>query len=162
MCVDEKYLRLLSRRQWYVENKTTLTDKIIYDRFRKYEIRPTLNPDKITQNKLCNLCLNDNAYEYTKKSTRYCFECKIIDTKSKRTFDVGIRESIPMLKEFVNRVEDRNGFVSLDEIFVELITLYQYFGNNYVIDSLSVREQIIYMWQYLKVKKLIYDRNTKI
>lgn len=55
------------------------------------------------------------------------------------------------LIEFVNRVEDRQCMVSDEELFVELIGLYNdCIHTNTSLDKLSTKEQLLSMWTALK------------
>jgi hypothetical protein len=55
------------------------------------------------------------------------------------------------IKNFVERIERRNGLASLHEIFVEMITLYNESGlAGRPIDTLPVNKQLSYMWEKLR------------
>ena len=58
-----------------------------------------------------------------------------------------------LLVEFVNKIERRNGLASLEDIFVDLITLFNYFGCNQDIDPLPTDTQLSMMWNFIKEYK---------
>lgn len=57
------------------------------------------------------------------------------------------------LIKFVNKIDRRRGVCSLQDIFVEMIDLYNFFGNNSMIDTLPTQIQLSLMWDFLKNKK---------
>lgn len=62
------------------------------------------------------------------------------------------------LQEFITRIDSRGGMASLNEIMVDLITLYEhYYGINSIPD-VSPKLQIEYMWKY--IKKVEIEKNT--
>jgi hypothetical protein len=62
------------------------------------------------------------------------------------------------LIEFVDRIEKRNGWASMEEIFVEMITLFNFFGKECYLDTLSTGKQISSMWSFLKEKRNEYEK----
>lgn len=71
-------------------------------------------------------------------------------SKSKLTNEKIIND----INDFVNKIEKRNGMASVQEIFVEMITLFYDYGLNAddkVIDTLSVNKQLEHMWNKLKM-----------
>lgn len=65
------------------------------------------------------------------------------------------------LYKFVNKIERRNGLASMEDIFVELIDLYTYYGSQKNIDEYSVDKQLQIMWKFLKGKKLYLENRKK-
>lgn len=59
-----------------------------------------------------------------------------------------------ILINFVNKIERRGGLASLQDVYVDLITLYNYFGiNDKSINILEPAEQLSAMWQFIKERK---------
>jgi hypothetical protein len=56
-------------------------------------------------------------------------------------------------KDFVSKIMARNGMCSTNELFVELIDIYEMnFGEQSGLDNLEPREQLLTMWNKLKEK----------
>ena len=90
-----------------------------------------------------------------KNATPYCRTCyQRIWQRINRPSDKRVNHSnINDIKEFVNRIEKRNGIASIQEIFVEMISLYNDYGTSYedrVVDTYPVNKQLEYMWNKLK------------
>ena len=84
---------------------------------------------KFTKSKMCPDCLSNREIE--------------------RDLVYQIYE-IQLLNEFVMRVNSRNGWVSLEELFIDLIDLFQLFGNFFWIDRMDTKDQLKFMWIYLQ------------
>jgi len=68
-----------------------------------------------------------------------------------------------LLFNFVNRIERRNGLASLEDMFVDMITLFNYYGCNKDIDKLPTNLQLKAMWDFLReYKKKIQLKELKI
>lgn len=68
-----------------------------------------------------------------------------------------LRRNKRHLIEFVDRIESRGGYASMSEVFIELITLFNFFGRTQNIDSLSPDTQLQFMWGTIKTQyKRIY------
>ena len=89
------------------------------------------------------------------KNRPYCKECckefyrrtkeyKIEKTKC-------LENNTNEILSFIKLIESRGGYITINEIFVNLITYYNQIENNSEqIDSLSVKDQILIMWNELK------------
>lgn len=93
--------------------------------------------------KLCDNQINTNRY--------YCDICKLDIYKKvyrhKKQTKVGVTKKD--LEEFVYRLESRKGLASLEEMMVEMITLYNVFGEE-IVDLLPVHKQLNKMWLNLR------------
>ena len=78
---------------------------------------------------------------------------KSIDTSKKR-----YRKN---LFEFVNKIERRNGLASMEDIFVDMITLFNYYGCNQDIDILPTGIQLQMMWEFLRDYKIKLENGKK-
>lgn len=54
------------------------------------------------------------------------------------------------LVKFVDKIENRAGYASNEEVFVELITIYNSLINSFSMDSYSVKDQIQMMWSRIR------------
>lgn len=81
---------------------------------------------------LCPLCSISNREQYIKDGRKHRKE----------------------LNDFVDRVIDRCEFVSLNELFVDIITFYNIYGSSHDTVGLSPGDQLEYMWKYIKTYSL--------
>ena len=89
---------------------------------------------------------------------------KIKNEKSNSTWRESRSHTINMenkLIKFINRIDRRNGICSLEDIFVDMIDLYNFFGNNSMIDTLPTQIQLSLMWDFLKKKKIKVERKCQ-
>jgi hypothetical protein len=89
------------------------------------------------------------------KNRPYCKECcKEFYRKSKEyklEKSKNLESNTDEILEFINLIESRGGYISINEIFVNLITYYNQIENNSEqIDCLSVKDQILIMWNELR------------
>jgi hypothetical protein len=55
--------------------------------------------------------------------------------------------------EFVNKIESKRGWASMEDVFLDLISFYQIFGPGTNIDAMEPKDQLMFMYQYLKNRK---------
>lgn len=67
-----------------------------------------------------------------------------------------------MLIEFIDRIERRSGIASMEDIFVTMITLYNFYGSNKSLDHLQTNLQLEMMWELLKDKKKRIENEVRI
>ena len=87
------------------------------------------------------------------------------ETNDSTMFDDIVRKKLfydKMLIEFINRIERRNGISSMEDIFVTMITLYNFYGCNKSLDHLKTDLQLQMMWELLKEKKRKIELKQKI
>jgi len=65
------------------------------------------------------------------------------------------------LYKFVTKIERRNGLASMEDIFIDLIDLYTYYGSQKNIDEYPVNKQLEIMWTFIKKKKVILESRKK-
>lgn len=92
---------------------------------KKMDTCPNCGKHKQMSKHLCGLCNRFNRY---------------------RGIDV---EDVTYLKSFIQRIENRNGWASMEEVFIELITLNNIFGHNKFIDELTPPKQLESMYKNL-------------
>lgn len=78
----------------------------------------------------------------------YCLSCS--NEYSKKQLN---KNNEKFLIEFVDRIERRGGIASMEDIFVSMITLYNYWGYNKKINALPTKIQLSIMWEFLKEKR---------
>jgi hypothetical protein len=107
---------------------------------------------------MCKTC--DKEYQKNRRENQHNFNVYIKDLVVKGSRDATISAKVPgkthypkLLVEFVNRIERRNGIASLQDIFVDLITLFNYYGCNQDIDVLPTDSQISMMWEFIREYK---------
>jgi len=84
------------------------------------------------RNTYCKLCMVDMNIRYS---------CK---NKDKVKFQ-------PLLKSFVEKVNRRNGWVTLHDLFVDLITLHDiYSPHQQLIDTMKPEVQLTLMWKMVQ------------
>ena len=120
-----------------------------------------------------SISLKQKYYEYdkcckcgsSKKSSRSpycppCFKVKHLESKVIKNLRIKNRS---LLVKFVDRIENRNGLASINEMFVELIGFHRLYGKDSDINNLPVNEQIYEMYQHLKklVKKKRNEYDVK-
>jgi hypothetical protein len=101
---------------------------------------------------MCRSCNRDYLNERNRSKKKCDFEIKDLVRKGKggdKTLDRKKNFWSNKLIEFVNRVERRNGIASMEDIFVDMITLFNYYGCNQDIDILPTGIQLQMMWEYL-------------
>ena len=102
-------------------------------------------------NVLCPKCGADDK----RLRTPYCKNCSKEYDKAHRDYKSETKSKEELI-EFVDRVNNRNGMVSMNEMFVELITLFHYYYDSRgVLDQLTPSQQIEMMWKY--IKELAYN-----
>lgn len=104
--------------------------------------------------KECNIEMPEPKRK-VKNATPYCMRCyhRIWQRINRPSMNCKNQSNINDIKQFVNRIEKRNGIASIQEIFVEMISLYNDYGTSYedrVVDTYPVNKQLEYMWNKLK------------
>jgi len=110
-----------------------------------------------------------------KPKSPYCASCQLINQKNKVGFndsdnsDKISKKGSTLLKpngvtvddiiltkldlvNWVNKINRRNGIASMEDVFVHMITFYNYFGREGVFDILPTNEQLKLMWEFLQKK----------
>ena len=115
---------------------------------------------------MCRECNREYLNHRNRSKKLYDIEIKDLVRKGKDGDRTLIRKKnfwSNKLIDFVNRIEKRNGLASIEEIFVDMITLFNYYGCNQDIDILPTDLQLSMMWQYLRDKKKnIENKKNKI
>lgn len=98
-----------------------------------------------------------------KDSNPYCMRCyhriwqrinKPYVPNHSKTSELTNEKIINDINDFVNKIEKRNGMASIEEIFVEMITLFYDYGlsiDDKLIDKYPVNKQLTFMWNKLKM-----------
>jgi hypothetical protein len=113
---------------------------------------------------MCRSCNRDYLNERNRSKKRYDVEIKNLIRKGKggdKTLDRKKNFWSNKLIEFVNKIERRNGLASIEDIFVDMITLFNYYGCNQDIDILPTEIQLQMMWEYLSDYKKKIEKNSK-
>jgi hypothetical protein len=87
--------------------------------------------------------------------SRYCNPCnqKRLGYESRKVRKIQKKIDVKVSKDFVSKIMARNGMCSTNELFVELIDIYEMnFGEQSGLDNLEAREQLLIMWNKLKEK----------
>lgn len=117
---------------------------------------PRCGGDKSLRTPYCKICQKERRKEPKK--------IKVEGAKVKLEAilsDVVIKEN--ELIQFYERLEKRDFWCSDYELYVDLITLFNFFGSGNGIDTLPPMMQLQYMWEVLKRKyKVIKSKPTKI
>ena len=112
---------------------------------------------------MCNVC--NKEYYKNKRRDKDGYKVKIKDLVRNGEKDMTIMAKKfywrDKLFNFVNRIERRNGIASLEDIFVDMITLFNYYGCNQDIDILPTDLQLRMMWEYLRDKKKKIENRKK-
>lgn len=115
---------------------------------------------------MCRECNREYLNHRNRSKKLYDIEIKDLVRKGKDGDRTLIRKKnfwSNKLIDFVNRIEKRNGLASIEEIFVDMITLFNYYGCNQDIDILPTDLQLSMMWEYLRDKKKnIENKKNKI
>ena len=115
---------------------------------------------------MCRECNREYLNHRNRSKKLYDIEIKDLVRKGKDGDRTLIRKKnfwSNKLIDFVNKIEKRNGLASIEEIFVDMITLFNYYGCNQDIDILPTDLQLSMMWQYLRDKKKnIENKKNKI
>jgi hypothetical protein len=104
---------------------------------------------------MCNAC-NRDYYVNKRSKTNTVIKDLVVKGKKDITLTteiVGTKYYKRLLFNFVNKIERRNGIASLEDLFVDLITLFNYYGCNQDIDVLPTDVQLKMMWQFLREYK---------
>jgi hypothetical protein len=117
----------------------------------------------------CNECCREYYMRYAGCKTEIVLKTKLVTRKPAEEKDYSVFTLVKRKKtfydkqlvDFVNRIERRRGWATLHEIFVELITLFNFYGSQQVIDLLPVDAQLEYMWRIVKERKRMIDMNIK-
>lgn len=84
-----------------------------------------------------------------------------VKIKTKKLENRELKERMEMeVVKFVNRINRRGGICSLEDIFVDMIEYYQFFGNNNMLDAKPVNVQLKLMWKFLQNKKKEIEKMT--
>jgi len=114
---------------------------------------------------MCNACGKDYYIKNRSKNPKHIVEVgngivivKDLVVKGKKDMTLpsetaGTKYYKKLLFDFVNRIQRRNGLASLEDIFVDMITLFNYYGCNQDIDKLPTNLQLKAMWDFLKEYK---------
>jgi hypothetical protein len=115
---------------------------------------------------MCKGC--DKEYHRNRKENQHNFNVYIKDLVVKGKRDNSILDKVPgktyypkLLVEFVDKIERRNGIASLEDIFCDLITLFNYYGCNQDIDTLPTGMQLSVMWNFIKEYKNKMEKSKK-
>lgn len=115
---------------------------------------------------MCRECNRDYLNHRNKtKRAAYDVEVKDLVRKGRGGDKTLVRKKnfwINKLTDFVNRIEKRGGWASIEEIFVEMITLFNYYGCNQDIDVLPTDLQLSMMWNHLKNCKKKIEKPRKV
>lgn len=115
---------------------------------------------------MCRECNREYLNHRNRSKKLYDIEIKDLVRKGKDGDRTLIRKKnfwSNKLIDFVNKIEKRNGLASIEEIFVDMITLFNYYGCNQDIDILPTDLQLSMMWEYLRDKKKnIENKKNKI
>jgi hypothetical protein len=115
--------------------------------------KPILSQMNLKKKYIYDICKCGKPKET--KNRPYCRECcKEFYRKSKEyklEKSKSLENNTEEILTFIKLIESRGGFISINEIFVNLITYYNQIENNSEqIDSLSVKDQILIMWNELR------------
>lgn len=122
------------RKDYNISKRKIRDDKVVIDG-RHYYIMCKCGKEKESLRSVyCNECFRN----YTHKK-KYSEDNREIDFYTNK------------LIKFVDKIERRNGICSLEDIFVEMIDLFNYFYLNSSLDTrLSAGKQLTFMWEYIK------------
>jgi len=113
---------------------------------------------------MCNAC-NKDYYINKRSKTNIVIKDLVVKGKKDITLPierVGTKYYKRLLFNFVNRIERRNGIASLEDIFVDMITLFNYYGCNQDIDALKTDVQLKMMWDFLREYKNKIESNNAL
>lgn len=113
---------------------------------------------------MCNACEKEYYRKRRQNKDNYDIVIKDLVVKGKeKDYSIPTKKFYyrDMLFDFVNKVERRNGLVSFEEMFVDMITLFNYYGCNQDIDTLPANLQLSLMWEYLKKRKEKIENGKK-
>lgn len=113
---------------------------------------------------MCNFCSKEYQKFRNEQRNKYNVKIKDLVVKGKggdKTLDRKKNFWSNKLIEFVNRIERRNGLASMEDIFVDMITLFNYYGCNQDIDILPTGIQLQMMWEFLRDYKKKIEKNSK-
>lgn len=111
---------------------------------------------------LCRTC-NRNYLKERNKNKTIVIKDLVVKGKNKDNSIVTYRNFWKnKLINFVNTVERRRGWVTMEELFVDMITLFNYYGCNQDIDVLPTGSQLSMMWNFLKDYKNKIEKSKKI
>jgi len=106
------------------------------------------------ENKMCISCeVNPRYHTYSR-----CKECNSIKTRASRASINSSIENLSVVEEFVERIRRRRGMASLEEIFVEMITIHQTFCNDFDYKHVPAGKQLERIWIDIQS---IYDAKKK-
>ena len=109
---------------------------------------------------MCKSC--DKEYSKKRAKSKIKYEASIKDLVVRRSDkSEGKINYKQFLISFVNKIERRNGLASLEDIFVDMITLFNYYGCNQDIDVLPTDIQLKLMWDYLRDYKIKLENGKK-
>ena len=117
----------------------------------------------------CNACCKDYYMRYAGCKYELKLTPKLVQKKPSEEKDYTMFKLVKRKKnyydkklvDFVNRIERRRGWATLHEIFVEMITLFNFYGSQQMIDLLPVDSQLEYMWGVVKERKRMIDLKIK-
>lgn len=96
-------------------------------------------------NVLCPKCGSDDK----RLKTPYCKKCSRDYGSNHRDYSSEYR-SKKQLIEFVDRINRRRGMASMQEVYVEMVTLFHYFYQSRgILDQFNPTVQLEVMWRYL-------------
>lgn len=117
----------------------------------------------------CPKCQKERSLREKKTSKDLLESLERTTNSRKETNDVTMFDDIvrkktfydKMLVDFINRIERRNGIASMEDIFVTMITLYNFYGSNKSLDHLKTDLQLQMMYELLKEKKKKVEKMRK-
>jgi hypothetical protein len=127
-------------------------DRVVENRRTYYKICKCGIEKESYKMPMCNACTKD--YYINKRSkTNIVIKDLVVKGKKDITLPIetaGTKYYKKLLFDFVNRIERRNGLASLEDIFVDMITLFNYYGCNQDIDKLPTNLQLKAIWDFLR------------
>ena len=113
---------------------------------------------------MCNACEKEYYRKRRQNKDNYDIVIKDLVVKGKekdKSIDTSKKRYRKNLFEFVNKIERRNGLASMEDIFVDMITLFNYYVCNQDIDILPTGIQLQMMWEFLRDYKIKRENGKK-
>lgn len=113
---------------------------------------------------MCNACEKEYYRKRRQNKDNYDIVIKDLVVKGRdkdNSVETGRNKYKNSLINFVNRIQRRNGLASMEDIFVDMITLFNYYGCNQDIDILPTGIQLQMMWEFLRDYKIKLENRKK-